>query len=213
VQDAAAALPARLFGELRGRRVADLCAAPGGKTAQLAAAGAQVTAVDRAPRRLARLQANLDRLGLHADLVAADAAEWSAEPFDAVLLDAPCSATGTIRRHPDVAWLKRPEDLVALAALQSRLLDAAVRLLKPGGRLVYATCSLEPEEGEQQIAALLERTPSLVRTPIEASEIGRAAAFLNPAGELRTLPSQFPHEDSRLSGIDGFFTARLTLAA
>src|SRR6188508_2537812 len=155
VQDAAAALPARLFGDVAGKTVADLCAAPGGKTAQLSAAGARVTAVDRSANRLARVRENLMRLGLHAEMVAADATEWQAGPFDAVLVDAPCSSTGTIRRHPDVGWLKSEADMAQLCGLQQRLLDRAVALTKAGGTIVYCVCSLEPEEGEQQIGALL----------------------------------------------------------
>ena len=158
VQDAAAALPARLFGDVAGKTIADLCAAPGGKTAQLVHAGARVTAVDRSPGRMARLRDNLARLSLQAETVVADAAEWPGEiggGFDGILVDAPCASTGTIRRHPDVAWLRQEADIAALAALQKRLLQKAVALLKPGGTLVYCTCSLEPEEGEQAIAALL----------------------------------------------------------
>ena len=188
VQDAAAALPARLLGDVRGRTVADLCAAPGGKAAQLALAGADVTAVDRSPPRLSRLQANLARLGLQAKVVAADVAEWQGGPFDAVLLDAPCLSTGTIRRHPDVAWLKREADLAQLAALQTKLLDRAVELTKPGGTLVYCTCSLEPEEGENQIAALLERDSRVRRRPVEASEVAGLSEIISDAGDLRTLP-------------------------
>ena len=158
VQDAAAALPARLFGDVGGKAIVDLCAAPGGKTAQLAQAGARVTAVDRSPARMARLRDNLARLSLQADDVVTDAAEWPGSgngSFDGVLVDAPCTSTGTIRRHPDVAWLRQEADIAALAALQKRLLQRAVALLKPGGTLVYCTCSLEPEEGEQAIASLL----------------------------------------------------------
>ena len=166
VQDAAAALPARLLGDIRGKSVADLCAAPGGKTAQLALAGAQVTAVDRSAPRLERVRQNLLRLQLNAEVIKADAAEWQGGPFDAVLVDAPCSSTGTIRRHPDIPWLKSEIDLEKLVALQTRLLDHAVTLLKPGGTLVYCTCSLEAEEGEDQIAALLGRNPGLRRDPI-----------------------------------------------
>ena len=148
VQDAAAALPARLLAARPGERVADLCAAPGGKTAQLVAAGAQVTALDRDPVRMARLRENLARLGLSAETVVADAAAWTpSAPFDAVLLDAPCSATGTIRRHPDIPHLKRPRDVAAAREVQERLLAAALRMLRPGGRLIYAVCSLQPEEG------------------------------------------------------------------
>jgi 16S rRNA (cytosine967-C5)-methyltransferase len=209
VQDAAAALPARLLGDVAGRRVADLCAAPGGKTAQLAAAGARVTAVDRSEARLIRLKENLSRLRLEADLVAADATVWSAEPFDAVLLDAPCSSTGTIRRHPDIPWAKSEADIAALALLQARLLDRAAALVRPGGRLVYCTCSLEPEEGEWQTARLLERNPSLRRAPIAASELAGHGEFLTPAGDLRTLPCHLPDADARRAGLDGFYAARL----
>jgi 16S rRNA (cytosine967-C5)-methyltransferase len=212
VQDAAAALPARLLGEVAGSRVADLCAAPGGKTAQLAAAGARVTAVDRSPARLARLRENLARLDLTAETVAADALEWQAEPFDAVLLDAPCSSTGTIRRHPDIPWLKREADLAAMTSLQARLFDAAVTLTRPGGTLVYCTCSLEPEECEAQVSALLARTPGLVRRPVAPEEIGGQAAFVTAAGDLRTLPCHWPDPDPRMAGLDGFYAARLERA-
>jgi 16S rRNA (cytosine967-C5)-methyltransferase len=209
VQDAAAALPARLFGDVSGRRVADLCAAPGGKTAQLAAAGAHVTAVDRAPARLTRLRDNLARLSLAADLVCADVAEWTAEPFDAVLLDAPCSSTGTIRRHPDVPWLKRASDITALAALQRRLIARAVALLRPGGILVYCTCSLEPEEAEHVVADLLAREDGMRRAPIAPSEVFGRGEFISKDGDLRTLPCQLPDPDSRFAGLDGFYAARL----
>jgi 16S rRNA (cytosine967-C5)-methyltransferase len=209
VQDAAAALPARLFGDVSGRRVADLCAAPGGKTMQLAQAGAKVTAVDRSDARLNRLRDNLARLHLQAETVAADATEWSADPFDAVLVDAPCSSTGTIRRHPDVPWLKHDADLAQLISLQQRLLDHAVTLVKPGGMLIYCVCSLEPEEGADQVTAFLQRQPNLRRRPIAAEEIGGLAELLTPAGELRTLPCHLPDADPRLSGLDGFYAARL----
>src|SRR3954470_4303406 len=157
VQDAAAALPARLFGDVAGKTIVDLCAAPGGKTAQLALGGADVTAVDRSPARMARLRDNLARLELQANDAVTDAAEWPGGDgsFDGVLVDAPCTSTGTIRRHPDVAWLRQETDIAALTVLQRRLLQKAVALLKPGGRLVYCTCSLEPEEGEAAVAALL----------------------------------------------------------
>ena len=209
VQDAAAALPVRLFGNMTGLRVADLCAAPGGKTAQLAAAGARVTAVDRAPARLDRVRENLARLSLPADLVIADVAEWTAEPFDAVLLDAPCSSTGTIRRHPDVPWLKNAADIAKLAALQRRLIERAAALTKPGGTLVYCTCSLEPEEGEHIVADLLAREPSLRHVPITATEVFGCSEFITKDGDLRTLPCHFPDAESRLAGVDGFYAARL----
>jgi 16S rRNA (cytosine967-C5)-methyltransferase len=210
VQDAAAALPARLFGDVSGKAIADLCAAPGGKTAQLVQAGASVTAIDRSPNRLARLRDNFARLGLQAQMVVADATEWQSEnQFDGVLVDAPCASTGTIRRHPDVAWLRQELDIGALMALQQRLLQKAVALLKPGGTLVYCTCSLEPEEGEQATAALLAAGQGMRRAPIEASEVAGLAEILTPEGDLRTLPCHLPHADPRLGGLDGFYAARL----
>ena len=209
VQDAAASLPARLFGDVRGLRVADLCAAPGGKTAQLTQAGALVTAVDRSPARLNRLHDNLARLKLTAETVAADVLEWEAEPFDAVLLDAPCSSTGTIRRHPDVPWLKGEAEIGVLTGLQTKLLDRAASLVKPGGTLVYCVCSLEPEEGEAQIEALLASNLNLARGPIGADEVLGKAELINARGELRTLPFHLPDADPRWGGLDGFFAARL----
>jgi 16S rRNA (cytosine967-C5)-methyltransferase len=209
VQDAAASLPVRLLAPKPGERIADLCAAPGGKTAQLAAMGAAVTAVDRSGPRLRRLRANLERLGLSAEIVTKDATLWDAEPFDAVLLDAPCSATGTIRRHPDVAWTKSPEDRDKLVALQARLLEAAARLTKPGGRLVYCTCSLEPQEGEAQIEAFLKAHPDFARKPVEAGEIGGLGEAIDRNGDLRTLPHQLRNETPRLSGWSGFYATRL----
>jgi 16S rRNA (cytosine967-C5)-methyltransferase len=212
VQDAAAALPARLLGDVRGCAVADLCAAPGGKTAQLAAAGAAVTAVDRSGGRLNRLRQNLSRLQLNAEVIAADATQWQGGPFDAVLLDAPCSSTGTIRRHPDIPWLKSEADLAKLTALQARLLDHAMTLLKPGGMLVYCTCSLEREEGEDQVAALLTRQTGLRLDPIRADEIGGQAEFLTARGELRTLPCHWSDPEPRIAGLDGFYAARIVKA-
>src|SRR5262249_15599727 len=162
VQDAAASLPARLFGDLAGKQIADLCAAPGGKTAQLVHAGAKVTALDRSPARAARLRENLMRLGPSAAVVVADANGFDREAaFDGVLVDAPCTATGTIRRHPDIAWLKSEADVGALATAQRKLLRKAVSLLKPGGTLVYCTCSLEPEEGELVVDELLRDDGSM----------------------------------------------------
>jgi 16S rRNA (cytosine967-C5)-methyltransferase len=210
VQDAAAALPARLFGDVTDKTIADLCAAPGGKTAQLVQAGAKVTAIDRSPNRVARLRDNFARLGLEAQMVVADATEWQSEhQFDGVLVDAPCASTGTIRRHPDVAWLRQELDIGALMALQQRLLQKAVALLKPGGTLVYCTCSLEPEEGEQAVAALLAAESGVRRAPINAGEVAGLAEILTPEGDLRTLPCHLPHADPRLSGLDGFYAARL----
>jgi 16S rRNA (cytosine967-C5)-methyltransferase len=213
VQDAAASIPARLLGDVRGLAVADLCAAPGGKTAQLCVAGAQVTAVDRSPARIARLKENLERLGLTAETHVADALEWQGGPFDAVLVDAPCSATGTIRRHPDVPWLKGEADLTQLTSLQQRLLDRAVSLVKPGGRVIYCVCSLEPEEGEAQVAALLARNPNVARAPLVAAEVFGHAEFLSAEGDLRTLPQMLPDADPHLGGMDGFFGVRLVRTA
>lgn len=206
VQDAAAALPARLLGDVRGKTVIDLCAAPGGKTAQLAAAGGRVIALDRSAPRLARLEENLGRLGLEAEIVVADAATWAPpQPAEAILLDAPCSATGTIRRHPDAGHIKRPEDIAKLTAAQDRLLRAALAMLAPGGRLVYAVCSLQQEEGPARIAALLADGVPARRVPIEPAEVGGLAEMITPEGELRTLPFHLAEK----GGMDAFFAARL----
>jgi 16S rRNA (cytosine967-C5)-methyltransferase len=215
VQDAAAALPARLFGAVDGKSIADLCAAPGGKTAQLAQAGANVVAVDRSPARIARLRDNLTRLHLEAGVEVADATEWQGANggFDGILVDAPCSATGTIRRHPDVAWLRQHADFAGLTGLQARLLRRAAAMLKPGGMLVYCTCSLEPEEGEQAISALLAEAPEMRRVPIEAGEVAGLAEIVTSDGDLRTLPCHLPHPEPRLGGLDGFYAARLVRSA
>jgi 16S rRNA (cytosine967-C5)-methyltransferase len=206
VQDAAAALPARMLGPVAGLRVLDLCAAPGGKTLQLAAAGGAVTALDLSEARLGRLRENLARTGLAATIVAADARHWEASaPFDAILLDAPCSATGTIRRHPDLPHLPQRGDTAPLLALQAALLDRAWRWLAPGGRLVYATCSLLPDEGEAQVAAFLARTPDArqVRPALDLPE-----GWLDARGTLRTRPDFWPDR----GGIDGFHAALLVKA-
>ena len=192
-----------------GETVVDLCAAPGGKAAQLALAGGRVLALDRSAERMKRLAANMSRLGLDVDVSIGDVLNFDGGPFDAVLLDAPCSATGTIRRHPDVAWTKRASDISTLAANQSKMLDRAIGLLRSGGRLIYCTCSLEPEEGENQIAALLRRNPDVVRSPILANEVPGLEACLSESGDLRTLPTHLWTDDPRLSGLDGFFVARL----
>ncbi len=208
VQDAAATLPARLLlsalDDPAGAGIIDLCAAPGGKTAQLAAAGARVTAVDRSGKRLGRVSENLARLGLEADLVTADAADWRPDvPADAVLLDAPCTATGTLRRHPDAAYLKSPSDVARMAAVQARLAEAARDMLRPGGVLVYCTCSLQAEEGEAQAARLVGE--GFERLAVSAAEIDGFEAAVTGEGDLRTLPS-FKAEKG---GMDGFFAARL----
>lgn len=213
VQDAAAALPARLFGDIKNKQIVDLCAAPGGKTAQLVHGGAQVTAVDRSPARMARLRDNLTRLSLSAEFVVADGAEWLGQSqgagFDGILLDAPCTSTGTIRRHPDIGWLRQESDIAPLAAAQKRLLQRAVAALRPGGTLIYCTCSLEPEEGEQAISELLKSESAMQRVPIAASEVAGLSEILNRDGDLRTLPCHLPHADPRLGGLDGFYAARL----
>lgn len=218
IQDAAAALPARLLlgplGDAQRRRIADLCAAPGGKTLQLAAAGATVTAVDVSAPRLARLADNLQRTNLKAELVTADAAAWRpSQPIDAILLDAPCTATGTIRRHPDAPWRRRPDDVAQMAALQRRLLDHAVGLLPPAAVLVYAVCSLQREEGEAQIERLLAAGAPVELLPVTADELPGLAGAIRSEGPLtgtvRTLPSQWAEPDGIKGGLDGFFIARL----
>lgn len=205
VQDAAAALPARILAPEPGARVLDLCAAPGGKTAQLAAMGAQVTALDISGPRMARVAENLKRLNLSADLVVADALHWVPDaPFDAILLDAPCSATGTIRRHPDLPFAKDGSDLTDLVALQAQLIDRALGWLAPGGRLVFATCSLFPEEGEAQIAAALLRHEGLRILPADLPGID--PAWRGADGTIRTRPDYWADK----GGMDGFFIACLT---
>lgn len=204
VQDLAASLPARLIGAKPGMAVLDLCAAPGGKTAQLVLAGAAVTAVEREPARAERLADNLERLGLKAEIVVGDALDYAPKaPFDAVLLDAPCSATGTIRRHPDILWGKTEADVTRLAGLQGRLLDAAARLVRPGGTLVHAVCSLEPEEGPAVVEAFLVRHPGFERRAITEAETGLAPMA---GGDLRTHPALLAEK----GGMDGFFIARFT---
>jgi 16S rRNA (cytosine967-C5)-methyltransferase len=213
VQDAAAAIPARLLNPKPGEFIADLCAAPGGKTAQLALSGGDVIAIDRSPKRLSRLVENMNRLNLSVKTEAIDALKYEGGPFDAILLDAPCTATGTLRRHPDVAWTKTLEDVSRLASLQFRLLKKSVELLKPGGRLIYCTCSLEPEEGEHQIASLLKSDNRVKRLPFNEDEVSWLGPELfeaiNSQGELRTFPYMLPNKETRLQGIDGFFAARV----
>jgi 16S rRNA (cytosine967-C5)-methyltransferase len=205
VQDFAASLPVRLLGDVAGKAVLDLCAAPGGKTAQLAALGARVTAVDAASDRLTRLRENLGRVNLTAELAAADVRDWHpASPAPFVLLDAPCTATGTIRRHPDLPWAKGAADLMMCETLQSELLDAAAGMTALDGTLIYAVCSLEPEEGEEQIGAFLRRRTDFQRVPVTAEEVFDAA-FVSSDGDLRTLPCHWADR----GGMDGFYAARL----
>ena len=207
VQDAAAALPVRLFGALAGKRALDLFAAPGGKTAQLAAAGARVTAVDLSPTRMQRVSRNMARLGFAADLVVADALQFEAvEPFDAVLVDAPCSATGTARRNPDVLYHRSLADIQNLARLQAQALTHAAGLVRPEGLLVYCACSLEPEEGEAQIARFVADHRGFERVPVDADEIGGLSHLIDRNGDLRTLPGQ---SIDGAGSLDGFFIARL----
>ncbi|MBZ0128922.1 MAG: methyltransferase domain-containing protein [Rhodobacteraceae bacterium] len=210
VQDAAAALPARLLGDIAGARVLDLCAAPGGKTLQLAAAGAAVTALDLSSERLDRLSENLQRTGLSANVVTADVLSWTPDaPFDAVLLDAPCSATGTIRRHPDLPFARAGADMSGLFQVQADMIDAALAMLKPGGRLVYCTCSLLPREGEVQIADALKRHPGLTVMPPDLAALGVEPGWLTAEGGLRLRPDYWADR----GGMDGFYMALLQRGA
>ena len=204
VQDAAATLPVMLLGDVAGRRVIDLCAAPGGKTLQLAAAGAEVTAVEIDPVRAARIRENLARTGLKADVIESDVRDFQgAAPL--VLLDAPCTATGTIRRHPDLPWIKGAADVTAQASLAYDLLESAGALVEPGGLLVFAVCSLEREEGEEQIAGYLAAHPEFTRLPVTADDISGHGEWLTASGDLRTLPCHLPD----MGGLDGFYATRL----
>jgi 16S rRNA (cytosine967-C5)-methyltransferase len=205
VQDAAATLPAHLLGAVDGERVIDLCAAPGGKTAQLAAAGAQVTAVEREGPRLERLKENLARLKLDATLLNEDVRDVRLEPAPFVLLDAPCTATGTIRRHPELPWIKDASDITLCQAASAELLDCAAELVAPGGVLVFAVCSLEPEEGPEQIAAFLERNGTFGRETLRPADVFDQAEFIDGKGDLRTLPCHLAMQ----GGMDGFYAARL----
>ena len=207
VQDMAAAIPATLLGDIKDQHVLDLCAAPGGKTMQLASRGAKVTAVDRNKNRLKRLHANLQRTKLSADVVQADASTFAPkQAVDHILLDAPCSATGTLRRNPDVIWTKQPEDVAKLSNLQAKILKHAFDLLPIGGTLVYCVCSLEQSEGPDQVNAFLKATPTAQRMPIQPSEAGQLEELVTQAGDLLCLPSLM----SDAGGMDGFFAARLT---
>jgi 16S rRNA (cytosine967-C5)-methyltransferase len=207
VQDAASALPAKLLGDVAGKSVLDLCAAPGGKTAQLASAGAVVTAVDDSLTRMHRLRENLTRLKLTATTLLADVLSLPTDTlYDNVLLDAPCSATGTIRRHPDLIYLKSPQQLAELVSLQQKMLAHAARLVKPGGKLVYCTCSLSALEGERQAFNFLRAHEDFGLSPITPGDLAHQEQFITPAGLMRCLPSQ---TIGKGSGLDGFFAARL----
>jgi 16S rRNA (cytosine967-C5)-methyltransferase len=204
VQDVAATLPVALLGDVAGKRVIDLCAAPGGKTLQLAARGALVTAVELDPTRANRIRENLARTGLHANVIESDARDFkSAAPL--VLLDAPCTATGTIRRHPDLPWIKSAADVTAQAALSYDLLESAAAMVEPDGLLVFAVCSLEREEGEEQVAAFLGAHPEFRRVPVTATDVFDHSEWITSDGDLRTLPCHL----SELGGMDGFYAARL----
>lgn len=208
VQDASAALPAKLFGNLKDEIVIDMCAAPGGKTSQLAAAGAKVIALDRSAKRMERLAENMIRLGfkLKVEIVIADGAMWQpSEPVDAVLLDAPCSATGTIRRHPDVMHLKSAQDIARLNDLQMKLLENAAKMIKPDGVLIYCTCSLQKSEGERQIDQFLANNPDLTRKAITPDEVGGLTELITKDGDVRVLPYHLKDQ----GGMDGFYVARL----
>lgn len=209
VQDAAASLPARLLHVKMDEDVADFCAAPGGKTAQLALMGAKVTAYDRSKPRLTRLLENMTRLKLKVALQQADLTTLKGESFDAILLDAPCSATGTLRSHPELMWLKGEEDILRLAKTQQALLNVALDNLKPNGRLIYCVCSLEPEEGENQIRDLLATRKDVRLDKIKADELEGLEQFITPEGLFKSTPAHFPNATPRLSGADGFFAARL----
>jgi 16S rRNA (cytosine967-C5)-methyltransferase len=209
VQDASAAIPAGLFGDIAGKTVIDLCAAPGGKTLQLAARGANVIAVDRSAQRLKRLEENLKRMQLQTQvqIVAADATTWQPrEAPEFILLDAPCTATGTIRRHPDVPHLKSPRDLESLMGVQAEILENAFNMLAPGGTLVYCTCSLQKAEGEAQILQLFENHEDAFKKPITSAEIGGLDEPVTEHGDLRILP----YHQAALGGMDGFFVSRIT---
>jgi len=212
VQDAAASLPARLMGDIRGKRVADLCAAPGGKTAQLVLQGADVTALDMSENRLKRLDGNLERLGLKARTVASNMMDFKPVTlFDAVLLDAPCSSTGTVRRHPDVPWTKTPQDIKKLATLQAKMLDKAITLVKPGGTVLFSNCSLHPQEGEDMARNAL-KNPAIEAYPITLEECPGLEGLITKEGFLRSTPADLTAENfdgnPNMAGMDGFFAAR-----
>lgn len=211
VQDAAAGIPVQLFSKLDGLDVVDLCAAPGGKTAQLALAGARVTACDQSASRLERLRGNLQRLGLDVETRLTRAQDLAAPGgFDCVLLDAPCSSTGTVRRHPDIPYTKSPEDIMRLARVQRDLLDHAAGLLRPGGELVFSNCSLDPQEGEEMVAGFLADHPAWTIRPVDPARWPGLEMAVTAAGEVRTHPAMLRHDDGRLAGLDGFYAVVLT---
>lgn len=213
VQDAAATLPARMFGDLAGRSVADLCAAPGGKTAQLALAGARVTALDQSANRLKRLSGNLERLGLSVEMIEINMVDFRPQTlFDAVLLDAPCSSTGTIRRHPDVLWTKGPADIEKLARLQERLLRHALTLVRPGGEVVFSNCSLDPAEGEDVTRRVLADNPDWQRVPVDPADWPGLEEAVTPLGEFRTTPAMLAATEGFTGGLDGFYAVRMQKA-
>ncbi len=210
VQDAAASIPARLFGDLTGKRAADLCAAPGGKTAQLVLAGADVTALDMSANRLKRLARNLERLNLSATTLEGNAGDFRSDAlFDAILLDAPCSSTGTTRRHPDVVWVKDEPDIAKLAGVQERLLRHALTLVKPGGLVVFSNCSLDPLEGEEVVARVLADTPDVERVAVDPASLPGLEAAITPEGDVRTTPAMLPLQAPFSGGLDGFYAAVL----
>ena len=210
VQDSAASLPARLFGSVEGLSVVDLCAAPGGKTAQLLLAGAKVTALDQSATRLKRLAGNLERLGLEAAMIETNMLDFKPErKFDAALLDAPCSSTGTTRRHPDVLYTKGPEDIAKLAALQEKMLRHTAEIVRPGGLVVFSNCSLDQEEGEKLVERVLASDDRFERVAVQAEQLPGLESAVSALGEVRTHPALWPHEDPALAGLDGFFASVL----
>ena len=210
VQDVAASIPTKLFGKLTNRNIIDLCAAPGGKTAQLASAGSNVIAIDVSSERLRLVKQNMDRLGLSVQTVCADARNYKPpKPVDAVLLDAPCSATGTIRRHPDIPWLKKKEDLIKTSLLQKELLNSGISMLASGGILIYAVCSLQPEEGVELIDSFIQEKSDVIRLSISINELPEldnlSEQLITQCGDIRTLPCHF----DKKGGMDGFYIARI----
>ena len=212
IQDASAAIPASLFGDIEGKTVVDLCAAPGGKTMQLAAKGAHVIALDRSAKRLKKLEENLERLRLkdHVEVVAADAAQWQPKQApELILLDAPCTATGTLRRHPDVAHLKTRQDFESLVEVQARILDNAFNILAPGGVLIFCTCSLQKAEGEMQVRFLMNNHDKAMKLAVKPEEIGDMEDIITEDGDIRILP----FHNAAAGGMDGFFISRITKTA